>query len=177
VRRARDPRAELACAERSDGMANNDGKDDGKRVSDAMRERGEFSALAQAAEQHNIPHGNVQPGQAQKNAAVAGVLSSTESTPAGTPHAKRTNASASPMHSDAAVSNLHGQHLMMSAIQAACQAGEGEADRRAAEIRASMETDKNSDRSVRFERTRHNCTMPHASPMTLRTHHMHTVLL
>ena len=177
MRRARDPRAELACAERSDGMANNDGKDDGKRVSDAMHERGEFSALVQTAEQHNIQHGFVQPGQTQKIAAVAGTLSSTESTPAGTPHAKRTNASASPMHSDAAGRNAHEQHLMMSALQTACQAGKGEADRRAAEIRASMDTDKNSDRSVRFERTRHNCTMPHASPMTLRTHHMHTVLL
>ena len=177
MRRAHVRRAEKACAERSDGMASNDGKDDGKRDSDTMRERGDFSALAQTAEQHNNPHGFVQPAQAQKIAAVAGVLSSTESTPAGTPHAKRTNVSASPMHSDAACSILHEQHAMMTAIQAACQSGEGEAERRAAEMRASMETDGISECSVRLASKRHNFSMPHASIAHRKHTHMHTILL
>ena len=176
MRRARDLRAASACAERSNGMASNDGKGDGERVKDAMRERGEFPALALNADLHSHSHGIVQQDEAQKIAAVAGNLSSTESTPAGTPYAKRSNVSSSPMHSGAAESMVAQQHAMMAAIQAASPTMKGDAERRAEEKRASIENDETSECSVSFARMRHIRTLPHASPMPSGMA-LHTVLL
>ena len=158
-------------------MNSNTGSGDGKRTIAATRDGGEFSTHALDPESHNNPQQDAQHTAIQKIAAVAGALSSTDSTPTGTPAAKRTNASATPIQNDSDISIEQQQQATMAAMQSSNQALAIDAERRAEELRAGMEIDRGSEHSVRFDRARHNCTLPQASAMQFRTHHMHIALL
>jgi hypothetical protein len=157
-------------------MSSNAGSGDGKRAIAATRDGGEFSTHALDSESHNNPQQDAQHTAIQKIAAVAGVLSSTDSTPTGTPAAKRTNVSATPIQNDSDISIEQQQQAIMAAMQSSNQAMAIGAERRAEELRAGMEGDRGSEYSARFERARHNCTLPHASPMPSGMA-LHTVLL
>ena len=164
VRKARDLRVDPASAERSNRMNDAGSKGDGKRASEAMRTQGGANpdALAQALASYD--HSSGEPKSSQQIAAVTGTLSSTDSTPAGTPHAKKANHAASPMqHMGAEKSIVQTQHDMLGSMQNAQPTVWSAAENRAEEMRANMENDKESTRSVRCSHTRHNCTLPHAS--------------
>ena len=64
--RVRDRRAISACAECSNEMSNSDGKNDGKRANDAIREGGEIPALASSSDLHSFPQGAEQQMEVQK---------------------------------------------------------------------------------------------------------------
>ena len=157
-------------------MINNSGKSDGKRASEEMRGQGGVNpdALGEAL----LNHGQtaVQLPAAQEIAAVASALSSTASTPAGTPHAKRSNISTSPMLSESSESIVvQQQHAIMHAMQAAGHAGEQETERKAEEMRALM-ADQESVRSVSHARTRRIFPRPHAGTMRSWRQHVHILL-
>ena len=164
MRKARDPRVDPASAERSNRMDTAGSKGDGKRASEAMRTQGVANpdALAQALASYDPSV--EQQNSSQQIAAVTRPLSSTDSTPAGTPHAKKANHAASPMqHMGAEESIVHTQHDMLDGMQNAQQTVWSAAEHRAEEMRMNMENDKESMRSVRRSRTQHNCTLHHAS--------------
>ena len=157
-------------------MISNNGKSDGKRASEEMRGQGVVNpdALGEA-----LAHQGMDAEQlpaTQEIAAVASALSSTASTPAGTPHAKRSNISTSPMLSEPSESMVvQEQHGIMHAMQAAGNAGEQEAERKAEEMRARM-ADQESMRSVSHARTRRIFPRPHADHAYAATWHMHILL-
>ena len=154
-------------------MSTTDNMGGGKRATEAQRTQREASphALAETL----LTHGQAaeQFVATQEISAVAGMLSSIDSTPTGTPHAKKANISASPMHMETAGSILHGQHAMIGSMQHAAQTVEAGAAR-TAEMHALMENDQESTHSVRYAHTQCTRMLPHAS---IATWHMHNIMI
>ena len=98
-------------------MSNTTDNVDGKRAIEATRADGDISASALSTDLHSIAQQDVQQTGVQKIAAVASALSSAASTPTGTPAAKRSNVSATPIHIGDAGSLMQQQQAMMMALQ------------------------------------------------------------
>ena len=154
-------------------MSTTDNMGGGKRASEVIRAQREASphALAETL----LTHGQAaeQFVATQEFAAVAGILSSTNSTPTGTPHARKANISASLMHMEATKSIMHEQHAMVVAMHIAGQTVEAGAAR-TVEMHALMENDQESTLSVRYAHTQRTRMLPHAS---IATWHMHNILI